>query len=185
MMMDFRFNVAKSAQAAALLLRLNGGDMDKYLFIKMLYLADRTAISKWGDPITGDTPVSMPYGPVLSTIYDLTKGDCPVFRAEWSKFISDADEETNQILLHNDPGTDELSRSEVGILTAIFEEYRDFSWKKMRDFSHRLEEYEEVGRGSKRIPFVNILKALGKEESEIRECQDRLRQMVIAEALLA
>ena len=46
--MNFAFNPKKCAQAAAILLRLNDGDMDKYLFIKMLYLADRKAIEKWG-----------------------------------------------------------------------------------------------------------------------------------------
>ena len=95
----FDFNPKKSAQAAAILLQLNGGDMDKYLFIKMLYLADKQSLQKWEEPITGDSVASMRYGPVLSTVYDLTKGDCPSIHGFWKGFISDADEETNRISL--------------------------------------------------------------------------------------
>ena len=75
--MKFTFNPKKSAQAGAYLLKANGGAMEKYLWIKMLYMADRESLQRWEEPITGDTPASLPYGPVLSTIYDLTKGDCP------------------------------------------------------------------------------------------------------------
>src|SRR5881628_2035238 len=110
MRVNFTFNLKKSAQAAAYLLKLNKGDMDKYLWIKLLYLADREALERWEEPITGDSPASMQYGPVLSTIYDLTKGDCPTLREYWEQFISDADEETNRIFLKSDPGIDELSK---------------------------------------------------------------------------
>jgi uncharacterized phage-associated protein len=39
--------------------------------IKLLYLADREALLRWGRPITTDRHVSMPKGPVVSQIYDL------------------------------------------------------------------------------------------------------------------
>ena len=84
----------------------------------MLYLADREAYAKWGKPITGDTAVSMKHGPVLSTVYDLTKGELPSLRADWEPFISDADPETNRVSL-NDPGDDELSNSEIKIAQPI------------------------------------------------------------------
>src|SRR6266446_8663564 len=107
-MIQFMFNPKKSAQAASILLKLNGGDMDKYLFIKMLFLADREALDKWEESITGDHIVSMKYGPVLSTIYDLTKGDCASLRGNWEPFITDADPQTNAVHLRDDPGNDEL-----------------------------------------------------------------------------
>jgi len=39
--------------------------------IKLLYLADREALLRWGRPITTDCHVSMPKGPVVSQIYHL------------------------------------------------------------------------------------------------------------------
>ena len=184
----FSFNVAKSIQAAKVLLELNGGDMDKYMFIKMLYLADRESLKKWGEPITGDSAVSMRYGPVLSTIYDLTKGDCAMFHEQWSAFIFDADEETNRVCLARFPESppSELCRAEISILTSVFEMCKDWSWKKMRDYSHSLEEYDKsVGSGSKPIPMERILKAVGKEESEIEELAELNRQIRMAEMLFA
>jgi len=181
----FTFNPKKSVQAAAFLLQRNGGDMDKYLWIKMLYLADRESLARWEEPITGDSPASMPYGPVLSTIYDLTKGDCANLRAHWEQFISDADAETNRIFLKADPGTDELSKAEVGILDSVFTQFRDFTWSQMRDHCHVLPEYEEVGRGSKPISFERILRALGRSEAEIQEAETRHVGITVAEMLLS
>ncbi len=39
--------------------------------IKLLYLADREALARWGRPITTDTYVAMKHGPVLSYILNL------------------------------------------------------------------------------------------------------------------
>ena len=42
--------------------------------IKLLYLADREALLRWGRPITFDAYVSMDRGPVLSSVLDLING---------------------------------------------------------------------------------------------------------------
>jgi len=182
--MKFTFNPIKSAQAGAILLKASGGDMDKYLWIKMLYLADRESLVRWEEPITGDTPSSLPYGPVLSIIYDLTKGDCPNLREYWSKFISDADQETNRVQLKDDPGVEELSKAEVDILQSIFNKFNKYTWKQMRDYCHSLPEYEDVGTGSKPLPFEKIFAAVGRNEAEIRETEKRNIGFRMADMLL-
>jgi hypothetical protein len=185
---SFAFNVEKSIQAASLLLEWNGGDMDKYLFIKMLYLADRESLKKWGESITGDYAVSMRYGPVLSTIYDLTKGDCPMFHEQWSAFISDADEQTNRVQRESFRQAEDgaLCPAEIAILKAVFEMCKDWPWTKMRDYSHTLAEYDEsVGRGSKPIRVEDILKAVGKNDEEIRQIEESNRQIRVAEMILS
>jgi len=182
--LTFAFNPQKSAQAAAVLLNLNGGDMDKYLFIKMLYLAGRESLRRWGEPITGDRTASMEYGPVLSTISDLTKGDGPGWRPFWEPFISDADEQTNRVSVKDDPGQDELSKSEIEILKSVHGRFKDFSWKQMRDFCHALPEYEEVGKSSKLLFAERILQAMGKTDAEIKEAESMQRQVSLAEMLL-
>ena len=184
-MLKFNFNPKKSTQAAAYLLKRNDGDMDKYLWIKMLYLADRAALEKWEEPITGDFPSSMPLGPVLSNIYDLTKGDCPRFREDWEPFISDTDTDTNRVSLKTDPGTGELSRAELAVLDAVFTKFRNYSFAQMRDFCHALGEYEAVGKTSKPLPFERILQALGKSPEQIEDVSQRCREIQLAELLLA
>ena len=183
-MLKFSFNPKKSTQAAGVLLKLNNGDMDMYLFIKMLYLADRAALAKWQEPITGDEMVSMPYGPVPNTLYGLTKGHFKSLRSEWEKFISNAEEEANRVFLKGNPGTDELSRAEITILESVHSKFKNYTWKRMRDFCHNLPEYEDVGTSSKPLPVERILEALGKTASEIAAAEKSLRQTQLADLLL-
>ena len=182
---NFEFSQKKSAQAAAVLLGLNGGDMDKYLFIKMLYLADRKALEKWEEPITGDTVALMRYGPVLSTIYDLTKGKAFSCRQYWQNYISDSDDETNIVSLIGDPGRSELSDSEIAILERIHNKFRNYDWRRMWDYCHDLPEVEEIGQTSKMLPTERILKAIGFSESKIEGAKKRFQQIKIAEKLFA
>ena len=142
---------------------------------------------KWEEPITGDSIASMRYGPVLSTIYDLTKGDCPALREYWEKYISDADCDANRVSLKADPGVRELSKAELAILDSVFEEFKGFSFGEMKDYIHHsLAEYEEVGQGcSKDMPVEHLLRSNGKSAEEIQEVEKRHRQMEVAEMLLA
>lgn len=57
--MEFIFDEHKATQAAAYLLRRGGGRMRYMKLIKLLYLADRTALIETGSPITGDRFVAM------------------------------------------------------------------------------------------------------------------------------
>jgi len=179
------FKPKKSAQAAAILLRLNGGEMDQYLFIKMLYLGDREAMGKWGESITGDSACSMPLGPVLSNIYDLTKGDNPSCRSEWEPFISDADDDGHRVSLKADPDTDELCKAEIKILTEIFTQFKDVTFTQIKNYTHSLREYEKVGRSSKPILPETILRALGKTEDQIKETRKQYAQVNFLNDLLA
>ncbi|HEY3856810.1 MAG TPA: Panacea domain-containing protein [Verrucomicrobiae bacterium] len=183
-MLSFRFNCTKAAQAGAFLLNKAGGSMDKYLFIKMLYIADRESLSKWGEPITGDLPVSMEHGPVLSIIYDLTKGESPGHRASWSPYISDADDQTNQVSLKADPTRDQLSNNEVRILESVYSKFKDYTWKRIKDYCHSFAEYEDVGKSSEPIRIESILKALGKTPEQIAEIEKYRQEMNFTEALL-
>lgn len=71
---QFRFHPEKAVEAAAVLLKLHSKPI-KYLgLLKMLYVADRIALERIEQPITGDHYVSMDYDPVLSSVYDLIKG---------------------------------------------------------------------------------------------------------------
>lgn len=64
--MRTRYREEKATEAAARLLKLRGGAMSHMKLIKLLYLLDREAYVRWGRPVTYDTYVSMPHGPVLS-----------------------------------------------------------------------------------------------------------------------
>ena len=58
-------------------------------FIKLLYLADRAALIRWGRPISTDRYVSMKHGPVLSNVFDLVNfGWLSEKAGSWSSVIS-------------------------------------------------------------------------------------------------
>ena len=111
MSIQFRFHPEKAVEAAAILLKLHREPM-KYLgLLKMLYIADRFALKHMEQPITGDHYVSMKYGPVLSGVYDLIKGQAVEDALPlWSKFISPP--KNNFVSLIADPGNEDLCEEE-------------------------------------------------------------------------
>src|ERR1035438_6543738 len=120
--MKLLFNEAKATQAATQFLRLRGGRISYIKLIKLLYLADREALIRWGRPITTDCYVSMDVGPVVSRIYDLIRNEpSPNSVKIWSKFISDP--EDYEVRLLGDPGSGELS--ETPLLSRIYDLIRN------------------------------------------------------------
>src|SRR5690242_6025860 len=109
--MMMRFNEKKATQAAAQFLRLANGRMNYMKLIKLLYIADREALLRWGRPITTDVYFSMKHGPVLSEVLDLiSEGPDPFFgETFWSRHIS---KEDYDVSLKADPTQDQLSEAE-------------------------------------------------------------------------
>jgi uncharacterized phage-associated protein len=172
---QFRFNPLKSAQAAAYILKRHGTSMSKYILLKMLYLADREALKRWNTPITGDEPHSMEYGPVPSRIYDLTK-DGIRFADVWSPIIQT--QSKTSVALKSDPGRDELSDEEIELIEEIYQSFKGYSFEKMKNFCHKLPEYDEsVGKGSRPIKFETLLSFLGKKQSEIKRIAESEREV--------
>lgn len=71
--MEFLFDIRKSVAAAGYLCKKGGGEIEMREMLKMLYVADKTALLTWERPITGDKFFSLPQGPVVSRIYDLVR----------------------------------------------------------------------------------------------------------------
>ena len=171
-MLWFEFQARKSTQAAAFLLHLCGDAKGKYLLLKMIYLADRKALEKWNVSITGDEPYSMELGPVPSNIYDLTKGGIR-HGNEWKESIETVNRDT--LKLKSNPGTDELSQDEMTLLSEIFTQYKDFTFQQMKDYCHRLPEYDQtVGKSSSPIGIATMFRTLGKSVEQIRDAADSI-----------
>ena len=52
------FDIEKTIAAVAYLVQREGGELDVFLAIKALYVADKDALIQWGKTITGDSFVS-------------------------------------------------------------------------------------------------------------------------------
>jgi len=183
-MIRFGFNSIKTTQAAAHLLKRSKGVMSKGFLIKMLYLTDRELLAKRGQPLTGDQPVSMKNGPVLTRTYDLTKGGAMEYRSYWERYISNAPTGSTDVSLIKESSTDRLSKREIQTLDEIFDRFHDFTWKQLVDYCHKLPEWKNPGDSSATIDFKDILKALGKSEDEISEIESQATESRVMDLLL-
>lgn len=184
MSIEFRFHPKKTVEAAAILLKLHGKPM-KYLgLLKMLYLADRIALERIEEPITGDHYVSMDYGPVLSGVYDLIKGQ-PLDHALdiWSEFISPRYNQ-HYVYLKQDPGNEELCEEEEEIIKEVYKEFGHLNPFTVAEWTHDLKEWKNPHGSCIPITIEEILKYLGKNDEEIEEIrQEAAREYYLDGAL--
>jgi len=181
--MALRFNEAKATQAAAFFLKLRGGQMHYIKLIKLLYLADREALIRWGLPFTTDRHVSMDHGPVVSGILNLITEDRP--KPVWSKYISAPLGEYEVKLLGEAP-TDLLSKAEESLMSEIFEKYGHRNrWDLIDNVMHKLPEWRNPCGSSVPITIREILEAEGEEDSDIRAVIKEIHAMGKAEEILS
>lgn len=181
--MHLQFDETKATQMAAYLLRLRGGQMHYIKLIKLMYLADREALLRWGVSITRDRYVSMDNGPVLSRVLNLITDD----RAKpvWSEFISAPLGEYEVKLLRDAP-TDALSRAEEKLLDEIFGTYGHRNrWELIENVMHKLPEWQNPNKSIIPIAIRDILKAGGESDNDIRDILRELHSFASDEEKLA
>src|SRR5438067_7182036 len=115
--MVIRFDTLKTVQAAAVLLKGDGGQMTRLRLLKLLYIADRESIAETLRPITGDDVVAMDHGPVLSLTYKLIRREAGPKNVMWDKYI--AQKGNRDHVLVSDPGDGSLSEYEITKLRAV------------------------------------------------------------------
>ena len=175
--MKFLYNPRKAAQTAAFLVRLNGGQMDAFSLIKILYLSDRRGLAERGRPITGDVMVSMPHGPVLSRIYDEIKSPPEVQDQFWAEYLTARGGNLISLKEQNPP-TEELSEYERAILTETHNNYGHYQPKQLREITHRLPEYVDPQGSSIPIDPIKILREEGWSDEEIDEALMSAREEI-------
>jgi len=178
------FNEAKATQAAARFLRLRGGTMSCIKLVKLLYLADREALIRWGRPITTDCFVSTDDGPVVSRIYDLIRNEpSPNSVTIWGKFISAP--EVYEVRLLCDPGSSELSPAEGQLIDEVFGQYGHKSRWAIVYYTYGLPEWTNPDGAALPIDYRDILRAADKTEAEIAATEEELESLALAERVLA
>ena len=160
----------KSTQMAAWLLEKTNGRMKYLKLIKLLYITDREALRKWGQPLTGDSYYSLPHGPIVSRIQDLITDD-PEFSEStyWCDFIK---REDYDVVLTSVPKYDRLSEGEIELLRMVFDQYGSMSRWDLRDLTHEFPEWKNPDRGSIPISYEDILEAVGRENEAAEIASD-------------
>ncbi|WP_156123549.1 Panacea domain-containing protein [Flavihumibacter sp. ZG627] len=147
------FNYKKSVQALALIALSEQGVMNKMKAIKLIWLADRLHLRRYGRTITGDTYFALKLGPIASNTRDIL---------EASSFASDEEtaysnnfikqEGKNYYRLIGDFNAKVFSKTDVEVLKMIIAEYGKMDQFDLSDFSHRFPEWKkwelELKRGN-------------------------------------
>lgn len=135
-MLKRQFDAEKAAAALAYLVQETGAEM--YAALKMLYLADKGHLEKYGRTITGDSYVAMKQGPVPDRAYNM----CKFVRGDRSYFdeLPEARERlrlrSNSFELLTPPDLDALSASEKDALDEWIAEFRRGGWRVLWRRSH-------------------------------------------------
>jgi len=158
------FSEEKVTHMASYLLIKRGGKMSYMKLLKLLYLAERESLLKWGETMSGDKFVSMPHGPVMSSTYNLMQNRDTV----WNDFI---DSEANcEVSIKNDvieDDLDELSIAEIKILTSIFDQFGSMGRWEVVDYTHNnCKEWQDPDGSSFPINPSDILLAKGLSEEQ-------------------
>src|SRR5437868_1618938 len=114
--------------------------------MKLLYLADRQALVRFGKPITGDQPVAMAHGPVLSRIYNfVSHKEKGLTQSIWEHFLPRTNSYLYTIKFASTPETSELSPAEVSLIDEIFSQFRGWDEWALVDYTHKLPEWRDPG----------------------------------------
>ncbi|OQP87882.1 hypothetical protein BTR14_03150 [Rhizobium rhizosphaerae] len=160
------FLTRKAAQVTAFFALKSEGVINILKATKLVYLSDRRSLDLRDFPITNDQYVSMAFGPVNSYTYSYMTGVAPIRQEEWFEFI--AARHGNDLRLAQEidvEDLDELSRGDLRILEAVWEEFKDIDRFDLADWTHRFcPEWVDPRRSSIPIEMASLLNALQKQD---------------------
>lgn len=165
------FNARKAAQVIAFFVGKSAGNsIDILKAIKLVYLGDRQSIADYGFPITDDSHVSMPHGPVNSKTLNHVNGLYDLDACGWSDFLEDrANHQIGAKRRFDIDDFDELSDADIQALTKVWDRFGHMDKWQIRDWTHdrgNVPEWENPGRSSLPIPLERILTVLRIENSD-------------------
>ena len=174
------FNIRRAGQVAAYFAQADGGSVNVLKLMKLVYLADRESMSRFESPILFDHMVSMAHGPVNSGMLDLVNGMVPD-SADWSGFVgARRDNDVCAAGVFEDGAFDELSRRDLLVLAAVWQQFGGMDRYALRDWTHdHCPEWEDPHGSSNPIPYARIFKFLNKPDA------DRLADEVESDRILS
>ena len=172
------FDAEKAIAAIAYLVEQSGADL--YAVMKMVYLADRTHLGKFGRTITGDEYTAMEKGPLPERSYNM----CKYIRGQRSYFDALPDARSRLRMIGNNfelvspPDLDVFSKSDLSALNETVSLYRrgQFGaiWKASHDAAWKAawEKAEARGIGSISMDLDSIAASLPDSAALIEYLED-------------
>ena len=161
------FQTRKAAQVTAFFAAMAGGQINILKATKLIYLADRLSMSRRDHPITNDSYVSMPFGPVNTLTYSYMNGEAPQRQELWREFIGPRRHHdlplSREVSIPDD--LDELSRADIEVLSETWREFKDIDRFELSEWTHNFcPEWVDPKGSSIPIEFATIFKRLDKED---------------------
>ncbi|APH54813.1 Hypothetical protein GbCGDNIH9_8581 [Granulibacter bethesdensis] len=164
------YNPVKAAQVIAYLAcKAQSKTLDVLKAIKLVYLADRESIMRFGAPILDERRVWMPHGPVNSQTYSHINGEHDLDACGWSDYLEDR--ANHQIAVKegvSDDDLDELSEADIQCLDAVWDKFGHMGKWTLRDWTHEkvnVPEWEDPQGSSTPIPLERIMTMVGIENA--------------------
>lgn len=143
--MSFPFSHRKTTQTLNFFARQSGGEINKLKALKLVFLADRYHLRRYGRPITGDEYLAMPYGPVASGAKDLAEMDSMMSDAERSygaQYLAPVDRYSYRSIAKVEART--LSESDRLTLTWAWENFGKLKEFELAEYTHRYPEWKRM-----------------------------------------
>lgn len=142
------------------------GVVDYYHLMKILYLAERQHLAKWGEKITTDDYYALPHGPVPTRIYDALKA----VKDGNGGFLSDVvtvDKDLPNVTPLRSPNMEYLSKSEVEALDNAIAKNIVKSFAELEQMTHD-EYYHKAWANGRKMPIEDIARSGGASEEMVK-----------------
>lgn len=163
------FSQEKVLQEILYLLSLNGGEMNLLKLMKELYLIDRESIKERDSSVSGDVFFSMRHGPVLSYTLNMLNN---LEQTEWKDSLGKKDHIYYPMIQQTaQTEYDLLSEKDKDYIKKVSDRFKSMSDWDIVEYTHTLKEWSDPGCKSRKIRFSEVMRALGKDETEIRQAK--------------
>ena len=139
----------KATQALNFFARKKDGKINKMKAIKLIYLADRLHLRKYGRPIVDDVYWAMKLGPVGSRTKNVAElSSIPEDVLSYAKkYIRPIDEKKHHLESLKPVDFDVFSKTDIECLDAVYEKFSDKDQFELKDITHQYPEWAKYERG--------------------------------------
>lgn len=157
MIKDPETSYKKATQALNFLARKKDGKINKMKAIKLIFLADRLHLRKYGRPIIGDAYWAMRLGPVGSRAKNVAElSDIPKDVLSYAKkYIKPMDDKKQTIISLKPEDLSVFSRTDIECMEAAYNKFSDKDQFELAEITHHYPEWaqhkKELDSGKKRV----------------------------------
>ncbi len=193
---NFNYNYKKAVQALNHYALQQGGTINKMKALKLIYLADRYHLRKYGRLITNDTYFAMEYGPVPSAAKDIAEQSISLGKIEGKyskKYIAQVGK---YHFRSKEPVEGSVfSQSDTEALDIIWGKYGHFDQFELAELTHRYPEWKKHEKALDMSPRIqmaleDLFENLDNSEDDVfqlssQDKEDRLEQLAEMQELEA